>query len=230
MINSELAIAAEHGAQIIQAQGPFNYSKSLNLGFRAAGNPWVLVISSHSIPTVPDFLDVYRAAAREFPSTVVAGYGPNTFDGREAYAEKEVRYYAGEHYKGIAHLCGNGNAIYRRSAWDEVPFDETIRTAEDRAWLEEIFKRELNIALVPGARTINLSQYSLRYMFRKGYSDARSAPHEPQSLFDLAMGIGSLTKRFLCGRMPIENLIRRSALCVGAYFGSQQECDNTPGK
>jgi glycosyltransferase involved in cell wall biosynthesis len=228
--DSTLSIAAAHGARIIHARGPFNYSKSLNLGFQAAQNPWVLVISSHSIPVVPNFLDLFRSAARDFPTDVVVGYGPNTFDGRKAYGDDNVRYYTGEGYKKIDFLCGNGNALYRRSAWEDVPFDETIRTAEDRAWLAEIFKRGLNIALVPGPRTINASRYSLSYMFRKGYSDSRSAPHKAQSLLDLAMGVCSLAKRFVTGRMPFGNFIRRSALCVGAYFGSQQSQDNTPGK
>src|SRR6266511_1033211 len=80
--DSTLEIAGRHGAKIVIAEGPFNYSKSLNLGFKAAKNPWVLVLSSHSIPVVPALLDVYRQAIARFPSDVVVGYAPNTLTGR----------------------------------------------------------------------------------------------------------------------------------------------------
>ena len=45
--DATLEIAKNHHARILIAEPPFNYSKSLNLGFAAAKNPWVLVISSH---------------------------------------------------------------------------------------------------------------------------------------------------------------------------------------
>jgi glycosyltransferase involved in cell wall biosynthesis len=229
--DSTLSIAVAHDAQIVHATGPFNYSKSLNLGFRAARNPWVLVISSHSISVVPDLLEVFRVAARDFPAEVVVGYGPNTLNGQGPYADEKVRYCTRETHQAIESFCGNGNALYRRSAWDEVPFDESIRTGEDQAWLAEVFKRGFNIAFVSAARTMNLTQYSLRYMFLKGYSDCRAdVHHQPKSLLDLAMGLGSHTKKFLRGGMPVGSWIRYSAHIFGQFFGSYQRQDNTPGK
>jgi glycosyltransferase involved in cell wall biosynthesis len=227
--DSTLSIAASHGARIIHATGPFNYSKSLNLGFRAAQNPWVLVISSHSVPVVPNFLEVFRCAARDFPAKVVVGYGPNTLNGQGPYDDDKVRYYTQENYKVVEFSCGNGNGLYRRSAWEEVPFNETIRTGEDRAWLAEIFKRGFSIGFVSRARTINLTKYSLRYMFMKGYSDSRAEPHS-MSIYGLFLSLGSLTKRFLRGGMPVGSWIRYSAHVVGHFFGSNQSQDNTPGK
>jgi len=228
--DSTLSIAAAHGARIIHAEGPFNYSKSLNLGFRAARNPWVHVISSHSLPVVPDLLAVFRSAAREFPANVVVGYGPNSLNGRSPGKDEGIHYFNRENIEIIHHVCGNGNTLYRRSAWKEIPFDEGIRTGEDKAWLAEILNKGYEVAFVHGARTLNLSQYSLRYMFMKGYSDCRALPHEPTSIFGLALGLGSLTKRFLQGGMPVGNWIRYGAHIVGQYFGSHQSQDNTPGK
>lgn len=228
--DATLSIAAERGARIVHAPPPFSYSKSLNLGFQAARNPWVHVISSHSIPTAPQFLEIIRSAAREFPAQVVAGYGPNTFDGKKAYNDETIRYFTRETYRQVEAICGNGNALYRRSAWQEVPFDETIRTAEDRAWLDAIMARGFQIALIPRALTINLTKYSLRYMFRKGYSDALAGMPQPQTLRDLALGFSSLTKRYLYGKMPLGTLLRRWAQTLGSYYGSQRPRDNTPWK
>jgi len=228
--DSTLAIAGSHGARIVHAPGPFNYSKSLNLGFQAARNPWVLVISSHSISVVPDLLAVFREAAQDFPEEVVVGYAPNSLSGRGPFEDDKIRYYNRENIQAIHSSCGNGNTLYRRSAWEEIPFDEGIRTGEDKAWLADALGQGCRIAFVSGARTINISQYSLRYMLMKGYSDCRALPHEPRSVVDLAMGLGSHTKSFLRGGMPVGNWIRYGAHIVGQYFGSQQSQDNTPGK
>jgi glycosyltransferase involved in cell wall biosynthesis len=228
--DSTLAIAAARGARIIPAPGPFNYSKSLNLGFSAARCSWVLVISSHSIPVVPDLMEVFRAAAREFPANVVVGYGPNSLNGRGLYDDDKVRYYAPEDFVNIYPLGGNANTLYRRSAWEATPFDEGIRTAEDRAWLAEILKKGYHASYVSGARTLNLTQYSLRYMFMKGYSDCRALPHDSISPFDFFMAFASHTKKFLKGGMPVGSWIRYSAHILGRFFGSFQRQDNTPGK
>jgi glycosyltransferase involved in cell wall biosynthesis len=228
--DSTLSIAAAYGARIIRAEGPFNYSKSLNLGFRVAQNPWVLVISSHSVPVVPGFIEVFRSAGLAMPPDVVVGYGPNTLNGHGPYPDDQVRYYDRETYQTIYDLCGNGNTLYRRSAWELAPFDENIRTAEDKAWLAVILDRGFRIALVSGARTINISHYSLRYMFMKGYSDRRAGGGGPIGLRGLVLSLGSHTKKCLRGGVPIGNWIRYGAHIFGQFFGSYRDQDNTPGK
>ena len=229
--DSTLSVASAYGAQIIQPPGRFNYSKSLNFGFRSARNPWVLVISSHSISMIPDLLGAFRTVARELSADVVVAYGPNTLNGRGLFDDDKVRIYTQENYRTVDSLCGNGNALYRRSVWEEIPFDETVRTAEDKIWMSEVFNKGYRICLASGARTMNRSQYSLRYMFLKGYSEQRSRlPRSTMSIIDLGMGLGSLTKRFLQGGMPLGNYIRYSACNVGRFFGSYQSLDNTPEK
>jgi hypothetical protein len=188
------------------------------------------VISSHSIPLVDDLLAVFRSAVRELPPRVVVAYGSSTIDDSGFPGIDEVRQYQKDNYQAVYTCCGNANTLYRRTIWEEVPFDENIRTSEDRLWLLEILRRDYAFCLVPAARTLNKSQYSLRYMFLKGHSDFRSVPHRPQTLRDLALGLGSLTKRFLRGGMPVGNWIRCSAHVFGRYFGSFEKYDNTPGK
>jgi glycosyltransferase involved in cell wall biosynthesis len=227
--DSTLSIAASHGARIVEASGPFNYSKSLNLGFRAAQNPWVLVISSHSVPVVAGFMEIFRAAGENFPPDVLVGYGPTTLNGRGPY-DDDVRLYTRENYKVIEFFCGNGNALYRRSAWELVPFDETIRTGEDKAWLAAIFEKGYRIAMVSRARAINISQYSLRYMFMKGYSDRRAGGGTRMGLWGLFLSLGSHTKKFLRGGVPIGNWVRYGAHILGQFFASYRDQDNTPGK
>jgi glycosyltransferase involved in cell wall biosynthesis len=223
-----LAVAAEYAAQIVHAPPPFNYSKSLNLGFRSARNPWVLAISSHTVPLVPDLLEVFRTAAKQFPAQVVVGYGINSVDRKKLYPDDEIRYLAGNELDRIFAACTNGNTLYRRSGWERTPFDETIRTGEDRAWASAVTRQGFEIAVVPGARTLNVSHYSLRYMFMKGYSDRRADPGRPITLGGLFLALLSPTKRFLFHGMPPGNSIRLTAHALGQFFGSHGPADNRP--
>ena len=221
-----LAVAAAHGARIVKAAGPFHYSKSLNLGFREAQNPWVLVISSHSRSMVPDLLGMYRAVLKDLPEEIAVVYGPNTLDGRAPFDDDGVRCYTREEYPSVEGFCTNGNALYRRHVWEKLPFDETIRTGEDKVWLLAAFAQGYRIGIAFGARTMNRSRYSLSYMFRKGYSDSRAFSERPMSLRDGFLGLASLFKRFLRGGMPWGNLVRSASKHVGAFFGSRQSRDN----
>ena len=230
-----LKTARQHGAKIINASGPFNYSKSLNLGFRVANNPWVLVISSHSVPAVGDFMEIYRQNIAQFPADVVVGYAPATITGRSTFEpeNEQTRYYAQADYERVSQVCGNGNTIYRRSIWEELPFDENIRTSEDKIWIMEIVRRGHRFAYVPQARTLNRNQASLRYMFRKGYSDAltlRRPGHKPMNLYQLGGALKNLTKKKLRGETDTGNWLRYGAHTFGQFFASYRREDNTPWK
>jgi len=231
--DATLQIAQRHGAKIIVAPGPFNYSKSLNLGFRAASNPWVLVISSHCIPVVEDFLGIYRRESAAFPEEAVVGYAPSGLSGRSDPALDPFRtvFFAEKEYPRVSRVCGNANTIYRRRAWMELPFDETIRTAEDKLWLMEMLKRGRRFAYIPAARGVNQNQASLRYMFNKGCSDARalrSASFKPMTLRQLAGALKNLAKQAIRERIGWGNWIRYSAHAFGRFAGSHRSQDNTP--
>ncbi|MEI9863116.1 MAG: hypothetical protein WDN00_00865 [Limisphaerales bacterium] len=62
-----------------------------------AVNPWVLVLSSHAIPIVPQFLEVHRHAIRQFPADVAVGYAPSTISAKTCAQATldEVHFYNG---------------------------------------------------------------------------------------------------------------------------------------
>jgi rhamnosyltransferase len=231
--DATLAIAEKHGAVILQPPGPFHYSKSLNHGFRAAKNPWVLVISSHCVPVVSNFLEIYRREVATFAPDVVVGYAPSTLSGQSDpnLCANQTTCYSKADYPRVAQVCGNGNAIYRRRAWEEMPFDETVRTAEDKLWILEALRRGCRFAYVPMARGLNESRYSLDYMFRKGYRDSRAMRppgYRPMKLWQLAGALKNMALPKLRGEISWGNWARYSAHIVGQYFGSRQPEDNTP--
>ena len=231
--DSTLEIARNHDAKIVIAPGPFNYSKSLNLGFRAVKNAWVLVISSHCIPAVPDLLEVYRREIARFPADIAAGYGPATISGksdRDLDGDK-TSFYSQVDYKQALHICGNQNTIYPRSAWEQVPFDETVRTGEDKLWIMAMLSRGCRFAYIPAARGANRYQAPLAYMFRKGYSEARSIrhpDHRSMSIKELAIALLSLVKKRILGEMDTRVWSRYTAYLLGSFFGTYRDQDNTP--
>lgn len=227
--DATLEITKRHGARIIIAEGPFNYSKSLNLGFKAARNDWVLVLSSHCIPVGTDLLATYRREAVLLPEDVPVAYGPSTISGKsEPSLDKECTTL---HSGRIPPGCGNGNALYRFSAWEELPFDESKRTAEDVIWLSAMLERGRRVAYVPKAAGLNINQQSLRYMFRKGHSDSRTLrlpTHRPMPLFHFAGALKNLTKQWLKREINLGNYLRYGAHTFGQFFGSREPEDNTP--
>jgi glycosyltransferase involved in cell wall biosynthesis len=231
--DSTLQIAARYGAKMLIAPPPFHYSKSLNLGFEEAKNPWVLVLSSHSVPMVSDLLGVYRSEIAKFPEDVVVGYAPSTLSGKSDsnLPQKKTSYFCAKEYKDVCGVCGNGNSIYRRLAWEELSFDESIRTSEDKLWIMEMISRERRFAYLPMAMCLNMSQYSLVYMFKKGYRDARtlrSPGHRPMKLWQLAGALKKLTIPTMKGEIIWGNWLRYSAHTLGQFLASYKSEDNNP--
>ena len=230
--DSTLSIAKEYEANIIIAPPPFHYSKSLNLGFHTAKNPWVLVISSHSIPMVDNFLGIFRSAVADFPDDVVVGYAPSTLNGRSdpCIAANKISYFSKDDYGAVLDICGNANTIYRYSAWESLLFDETIITAEDKKWLKDILTTSKRFCYIPQARCINRNQYSLLYMFWKGYRDTRAGRRPSQPPMPIRHLLGSLKKLVLNrlrGEIDSGNFIRICASKAGQYLASFRSPTNS---
>ncbi len=226
-------VAARFGARFVEAPLPFSYSKSLNAGFVVAKNPLVHVVSSHAVPTVPDLLDRMRKLASNHPETVAAFYGPAGISGRDDLRlgnDKAIVFQQNDYPRYLG-IIGNANALYRLPVWKKLPFDETIRTDEDKTWAREALNAGYQLAYAPSAPVLNKSNYSLGYMFRKGQSDARAVKKDdavPMTLWQLGGGLKKMLFRKLSGEIDCGNWIRYSAHILGQYSGSRLEKDNTP--
>ena len=225
-----LAIASRHGARVIQPEGAFNYSKSLNLGFSAARNPWVLVLSSHCIPASAGMLGLLRQTASEATAPVAVIYGhADLCKPRDAAAAPEYIDQA-RWERSRPKTTGNRLALYRRACWAEHPFAEDLVTAEDLEWFLWAMRRGYSALRVPQAWALYRNQGSLRHMFRKGWfevingamlgsaqgPDLSRAAH----VKDLLVSAGSLVKKVLLGRIPPGTCLRQMAHALGAYLAS----------
>ena len=174
------------GAEIVSIRrADFTYGRALNLGFAAARNPWVLSLSSHTVPLASDFLERYRHAAARFPDSVTAAVGPLVTTGHELALSGGITFYEGTDLQhGFGFGAGNPNSLYRRSAWQQRPFDETLGGGEDLHWYCAALRAGEVVAAVHAARVKYISQQGIKEFYRKGRVDYRAAaqliePHHP---------------------------------------------------
>jgi glycosyltransferase involved in cell wall biosynthesis len=223
-VDSTLEIARQRNVRILPATGPFNYSKSLNLGFAAAKNPWVLAISSHCLPLFDDLLESLRQAAGGFPPNVAVAYGKLSMVALQEKPRQNVLVVdqTTPHQKRWSVYAGNGLALYRRDEWMKRPFDVTLPTAEDLAWFSQALAAGSAAGLVPAAAALYRNKGSLQYMFRKGWLESRMeiklANKQPMSLFGLFINYGSLMKKWVTAQIPVSVLLRQLAHATGAYW------------
>ncbi len=225
--DATLAIAEKHRARIVRAEPPFNYSKSLNLGFAVVKNCWVLVISSHCVPVAENLVDTFREAASHFPEKVAVAYGERVLtEGKEPpdatvlFADKNASLARQRQF--VFGGSGNSLALYRHVCWQNQPFDETLLTAEDLVWFLRALENGAMAARLPQARVLNRNQGNLRHMFRKGCWESRLAVEmmgiPAMTLFQLGINLVSLLKKWSFGKIPMSALLRQGAHALGAYL------------
>jgi rhamnosyltransferase len=228
--DSTLAIAKQHEAKIIVTEGPFNYSRSLNCGFEAATNPWVLALSSHCIPLSLHFLADWRAALTGLPSTVAVGYGPCLLAAKPASSAQPQPISLVDELTLLREKqapAGNVNALYRRECWQRQKFDEAcVGGGEDLVWLLWALRSGYVAARVPQAAVLYRNQGGLRHMFSKGFNESIVAQQllrsKKASLRRLCVGVGSLAKKLLLNRIPLNIFLNQSAHQLGDYLGSRR--------
>ncbi len=144
----ELARAA--GAHIVTiASNEFTYGGSLNAGMAATTQEAVVVLSAHSIPVGTDFV---RTAIAPLQDPAVAAVRLLRADktGELARWAQRVGVESGA---PVAEVVAGGpiasGAVFRRSLWQEIPFDESVDSDEDKVWALAATQRGRRIATAP---------------------------------------------------------------------------------
>jgi glycosyltransferase involved in cell wall biosynthesis len=223
-----IAIAERYGATIVRLHTPFGYSQALNTGFDACSREWVLVLSSHAIPTTDKFMDILRSFVKQAPLDIVLGYGrcslaPNAVD--ESANENLYRIIGPSEFHGNG---GNALAVYRRAAWERHPFCVQLKTGEDLEWFLWAQRAGLRVARIYGLEALYRNHGSIFYMFRKGWNESSHArnvlgPYN-ESLGRYCIGFiyGSLhlLKLTLAGYLPLPFLLRQESHLLGAFLAN----------
>ncbi len=221
-----VALAEQAGAKVVRNLEPFNYSHTLNLGFRAAKNDWLLSLSVHCVPVNADFLDRYRAALATLEETPAVIYGLQAFS-MKGYEKltKTIIVHRGpvspKHWRG----GGNTNALYFRSAWERHPFDETIPRGEDGEWRKWALKTGFCCAEAPEACMFYRHDKGPVYRYRKAYDDVTTCMPDagPMSLRQLAIGAAHATRHLLWENFCFIAWMGELAHISGAFMASRQK-------
>lgn len=226
--DSTLALAKTYSARIIRTEPPFNYSTSLNRGFEAAINDWVLVLSSHTIPASNDFLTNIRHFAVSAPEDIVVGFGARVFRESRPSSTSGGSLYERMPKTEFSWEAGNTCAVYRRWAWEMRSFRPDLQTAEDLEWFIWATGRGFSGATIRGVAGIYRNQGSCAHMFRKGWLEGRQArvlmPQRRlsfcQGLTNLAIGIAYFSKLWVIGDLSFPAMARQQSHHVGAHLAA----------
>ena len=221
-----LALAAKHKAKILRSDPPFNYSRSLNMGFAAAKGDWVMVLSSHCIPLRFDLVARMRELAAQSTPFCAVIYGTVLFYDKGVLPVGVLSGSWDAWQTNPKLQGGNGFALYPRNAWERRPFDETLPTAEDYAWLQQALLAGYEAAVVTDAAVLYRNQGGLIYMFKKGWHETLNAMAIRsgftggkswfQALRSFTLNALYLTKVFILGRCGPGAYLRMLAHGLGA--------------
>lgn len=127
--------------------------KAINDGIRASTGDYIVCISAHCVPKKIDWLSVFLSNFENDPK--LAGvYGrqlPLSFT--EDTDKRDLLIVFGQdrrvQYKD--YFFHNANSMFRRSAWEEFPFDEQVTNIEDRVWGKAVIEAGYHLAYDPEA-------------------------------------------------------------------------------
>lgn len=119
-----LRILSANGCEIYPYEGEsFNYSAALNQGVAKIRAPWTLVISSHVAITSHDAIETLHAEILR--SKAIAGSVNHQSSTRDVTVTTKNTFNG---WNGLWNTC----ALYPTELLRQVPFDETLPTAEDQ--------------------------------------------------------------------------------------------------
>jgi hypothetical protein len=220
-----VALAEESGARVIRNDGPFNYSRTLNLGFQAAGNERVLVLSVHCVPVNGDFLEGYREALGRLASGWAVVYGMQVFSRKQSdQVDKNLKIHTGPEVLTQFPGAGNANALYSKRAWDLHPFNENLPTGEDREWLNWAARAGLVCAQAPEACVYYRHPGGPIYRFRKAYNETMTGVDKgtPLSLWQLTIGMAHASRHLLWEEFVPRSWIGQTAHLLGTFVASRK--------
>jgi glycosyltransferase involved in cell wall biosynthesis len=150
-------IAAAYGCQLVDiSDEDFNFSRALNIGIAAGTKPLVAMISGHCVPADDQWLT--RLAMHFNDPGVVAAYGrqeplPDTapVDKRDLW----ITFGLDRKVQQRDYFFHNANSMIRRSAWEQIPFNENIHGVEDQDWAKKVLGETQRIVYEPAARVFH---------------------------------------------------------------------------
>ena len=201
--------------RVVNYEGNYYPGKSINLGISALPDvDYIVILSAHCVPLGSDWLrkmvgpleenqDWAASYCRQIPSLASTSENRrdllNTFSVENRLQSKDTFFH-------------NAASILRRSEWEKLPFDESLKHIEDRHWAVDLLAKGYKIfynaeAVVIHEHGLNQHDRQYRSIRGQGVSDLLSGDEELLSAWSacaeryskilvLALSSGVKKKRF----------------------------------
>lgn len=239
--DSTVAIAEAFGADVVNVDpSEFSFGRSLNLGCDAATGELLAIVSAHVYPVYDTWLS-HLVDAVTVAGTALA-YGRQVGDHRTKFAEEQLmkRWFPSESTVRQAHpFCNNANAIVRREAWQQLPYNEDLTGLEDLDWARRAMAEGLAVAYVAEAPVVHVHEESwsrLRNRYRREAIAHKRIFHDQRlsAAEALSLGVRHTVRDWgsaLRERRLLTNLVQipsfHAAQFLGAYEGFRESGDLT---
>jgi len=126
--------------------------KAINLGAAHASGEYLVCLSGHCIPVDDRWLgNLVRDLADDSVGGVYGRQQPMRFSSDFDKRDLITVFGLDRKVQVRDSFFHNANSAFRRSLWQELPFDETVPNIEDRLWGQALIRRGLKIVYEPEA-------------------------------------------------------------------------------
>jgi threonine dehydrogenase-like Zn-dependent dehydrogenase/glycosyltransferase involved in cell wall biosynthesis len=167
---------ADHLVQIKSAD--FTFGHSLNEGIRQASGRFVAIVSAHTVPLTPAWLEALIAPLRDEQVAMVYGLQRGS-DPESKFGELMdfVRTFGTESLvlRPPFFFANNANAAVQRRLWERQPFDETLPGLEDSAWAKHWMSQGYRVVYEPAAGICHVHEETWPQVRRRYYREGQAA-------------------------------------------------------
>lgn len=165
-IDDTINVAKDYNAKIIQCI-PFTYGRGLNIGIREAQYDYICCLSSHCFPLNDNFLLTLKSNFTDKIAGVYARQLPleesNILDKRNlSMVFRNERL-----IQTNDSFFNNAASMFRKSLWEEIPFNEKVDAFEDVIWSHGIQKKGYLIVYEPNAMCYHYHNESIEYTLKR---------------------------------------------------------------
>jgi CMP-N-acetylneuraminic acid synthetase len=150
-VDKTVAKALQYDVRLVTID-QYRPGAAINRGIEASSGEIVVCLSGHCIPVDEHWLE---NLVRELDDETVAGvYGrqePLAFSSDMDKRDLHITFGLDRREQVKDSFFHNANSAFRRSTWDQFPFDETVSNIEDRLWASNVQANGLKIVYEPSA-------------------------------------------------------------------------------
>jgi len=224
-----VAIAEGYGVEVVHiAPEQFSFGRALNLGCGHATGEVLVFVSAHVYPLDASWLENLTSP---FESGATLSYGRQTGDHRTQFSESQVlcRWFPAASVDDQQNpFCNNANCAVLRSAWEVLPYDETLTGLEDLDWATRALAEGHRLAYRADATVAHVHEESFRQTLnryrREAIAHQRIGTGVRLGVFEAGwLVVGNIFRDYLAAtaaRCLMANLVGIPRFRIAQFWGS----------